>query len=180
MLTRTSIACSVALSLCASPVLAHGTTAGDLPLVSGTLQLHHRSSAEIVALFGREQPGATPRAARAGTPGALLPQGIDGLLRSGEHGLTVVGFEPRFGTLVECLEVIDVPVEQVGERARVTLTLRRASGRDVRARLRGAGTVEASGRRLTLEGAPGWLHQALRRVIEAELGLAAPVAPLTP
>lgn len=171
------VACWSLLALSASGALAHGTTAGDLPLTTHTLQLRHRKPAEVVALFAREKVSGTQgerlRGARAGIEGVLLPEGIDAVLRDGPDTLTLVGFENRFEHLAACLQVVDVPVQKVGERVRVTLTLHSASARDLWQRLlrlpEGAARVQEG--QLVLEGRPAWLHGALREVIRAELRL---------
>lgn len=153
-------------------------TAGDLPLVSGSLRLTHRRPAEIVALFAREQaagPGrSTPRAARAGVAESLLPAKVDALLRgSATDELVLVGTEDVLGRVGDCIRELDVPVERLGpDRERITLTLRAAVPTKVRRavlKLPGAGQASFTERRLTLEGSPEWLHRALRQVIRLEL-----------
>jgi len=158
--------------------LAHGMSAGDKPLVSGTVSLKHLRAGELISLFAREQlpAGAAklPRAARAGTEESLLPTGVDALLPTRQADtVTLVGNEDVFFRLNECLRVLDVPIEDIGRgRQRVVLTLQHAEARTVRAAVlkypgRGAATV--NGRQLILEGTAEWLHLALRQVIRGEL-----------
>lgn len=169
----------LACVLCmAGPVLAHTDSPGSLPLLPHTLRLKHRTAAELVALFGRERLPAgaqVPRAARPDTAESLVPAGVDGILRVGEpHELRVVARE-GVDQLLELIAELDTPVETVAPgRQRLSLTLRRADGTRLRpelARLPGAGSAVLRQRRLVLEGSPEWLHQALRQVIRAELGL---------
>jgi hypothetical protein len=164
------------LLLRGAPALAHGASAGDMPLTSGTLRLQHRSASEIVALFAREQApgsGSGPRGARAGNPGCLLPGEIDALMRGAGDELVAVGAEDRFDALAECIRVLDVPIERTGpDHERIVLTLRRADAARIRSAalaLPGAGSLSADGRQLVLEGSRGWMHRALREVIRAEL-----------
>lgn len=165
----------------ASPTLAHGTTAGDRPVTPLAVKTQHRSAADIVALFAAERrPDAgalrTLRGARAGNPEALLPAGIDGVLRNRAPSdeLIIAGFG-GLDEVARCIRVVDVPVQDAGGgRVRAVVTLERASARALRFEvlgLPGAAHAAADGRTLTLEGSPAWLHQALRRVIRAELGL---------
>ncbi|MFN3648225.1 MAG: hypothetical protein ACK47B_01490 [Armatimonadota bacterium] len=166
------------------PARAHTGSQGAPPSAPHTLRLKHRTAAELIALFGREQyPGNShvPRSARPDARDSLVPYGIDGILRiGGAHELRVVG---REGTeeLLELIRELDVPVETVSPgRQRVTVTLRRASGtrlKSVLARQAGGGSVVLQGRGLKLEGSAEWLHRALRQVIRAELGLSGPPAP---
>lgn len=153
-------------------------TAGDLPLVSGSLHLTHRRPAEIVALFARELAAGSgrsaPRAARAGVVESLLPAKVDALLRgTAADELVLVGTEDVLGRVGDCIRELDVPVEQLGpDRERITLTLRAAVPAEVRRavlKLPGAGQAFVVERRLTLEGSPEWLHRALRQVIRLEL-----------
>lgn len=159
---------------------AHGTTAGDLPVSQGLLKLRHRSSADLIALFSREnvQPGTRiPRNARAGGEGVLLPSGVDGLLRESPTELGLLGFDDRFSRLAECIEVLDTPVLGSGDHLRVALLLRHSGARELRARIgriQGGKVTQADGTRLELEGSEQWLHQALREVIKAELHLGGP------
>lgn len=174
-------------TLISSPALAHGTTAGDLPVTPETVKVAHRPAAEIVALFASERlPSAatlrTLRGARAGNPEALLPPGIDGVLRNRQPAdeLVIAGFKD-LGQVEDCIRVLDAPVEKTATGLRVKLVLHRASAADLRneaRRLPGSGSASAEGRTLTLEGRPEWLHRALRQVIRAELDLRpAPQAP---
>lgn len=172
------------------PALGHGATAGSKPIVPGAMQLKHRRPAEIITLFARERlPVASadrlPRTARSGIDGALLPAGVDGLLRGAEaDAVVLVGDEERFQELGECIQVLDAPVESTAaDRARVVLALRRGDARRVRAaalRLPGAGSATVSSGKLALEGTQEWLHRALREVIRAELGTPESAAPPTP
>lgn len=174
----------------ATPAHAHGASAGDLPLTPETLQLKARRPAEIIALFAREQlpvptRGAAPRSARAGGGECLLPPGVDAVLRGPDgDSLTLVGREDRLQQMVQCIDEIDVPVTAAGpDRARVVVTLRHASARQVlrtALRLPDAGSAAAAGPNVTLVGKPSWLHRALRGIIRAELGLDDGEAPLTP
>jgi hypothetical protein len=165
----------------AAPAWAHGTTAGDLPVTPETVRVSHRPAVEIVALFASERlPNAdtlrTLRGARAGNPEALLPAGIDGVLRNRQPAdeLVVAGFKD-LGAVEDCIRVLDAPMENAGAgKQRVTLTLDRASAPALRVEARalpGSGRVTAEGKQLTLEGSPEWLHRALRQVIRAELNL---------
>jgi hypothetical protein len=85
----------------------------------------------------------------------------------------LVGDEDRFVELSDCIRVIDVAPETVAAgRQRVTLTLRRANPRALRAEVLHQGregTVAVTGKQLVLEGSPSWLHGALRAVIRHEL-----------
>lgn len=153
-------------------------TAGDRPLVSGALRLSHRSPAEIIALFARDQsphPGAAaPRTARAGVAESLLPTRVEALLRgSAADELTLVGTEDELERVGECIRELDQPVESLeAGRQRISLALHAAVPAEVRRavlRLPGAGRVSVAERRVTLEGSPDWLHRALRQVIRLEL-----------
>lgn len=178
---RMRLACGICLGvilgLGGSPAGAHGATAGDRPLTPIAFKLKHRSPAEIVALLARSDmpSGSAPRGARAGNAGALLPEGVDGVLRGPDpHSLLIVG-NGSLAAVESCLEVLDVPLAPTGGGDfRVTLNLRNAGARSLQALVRrepGRGDAAARGRTLTLQGSAAWLHRALRRVAQAELGL---------
>lgn len=140
--------------------------------------LKHRTPAEIVALFAREEPTSPadhpPRAARSDSPESLLPGGIDAVFGAPERDqVIVVGTEAHPDELRACIRLLDVPVKPTAAgRQKVVLTLAHGVPRQLRAaalRLPGAGSAVAAGRQLTLEGSPAWLHRALRQVIRAEL-----------
>jgi hypothetical protein len=161
-------------------------SAGDKPLVSGTLSLKHLRAGEVISLFSREQlpAGAAkqPRAARAGTDESLLPVGVDALLPAAETGtIALVGNEDLFPRLNDCLHVLDVPAEATTSgRQRIVLTLHQADARTVRTsvlRLPGRGAAIVNGHQLILEGTPEWLHRALRQVIRGELSTPTTPAP---
>ena len=167
------------LALLAPTAWAHGATGGDLPLTPRPVRLQHLRSVDVVALFAREtlptpSGRSLPRAARSSSSGSLLPAGIEAVLRSRDpREVVLVGAPDGFDRLLGCLAVVDAPAEQIGpNRRRVTLTLRHASASAVRRAIRRQGS-DGSARikrgRLVLEGAPEWLHRALREVIRAEL-----------
>jgi hypothetical protein len=159
--------------------LAHTDSPGSPPVVPLAVQLQHRQSVDIVALFAREQrPDSTnphvPRAARLDTAESLVPPGLDAILRNPDPGQVIlVGAEARFAEVQECIQVLDVPVETTGpDRQRVTVTLRRGDAarvRDLVLRYPDAGSAIMTGKRLMLDGTAAWLHRALRQIIRAEL-----------
>jgi len=160
------------------PAVAHGMSAGDKPLVSGLVSLKHLRAGEVISLFAREHAPANsarlPRAARAGTDESLLPNGVDALLpAAGTDAVTLVGNEGFFPRLLDCLRVLDVPVEsKASGRQRVVLNLRGADGRAIRTavlRLPGRGSATLTGHQLVLEGTTEWLHRSLRQVIRGEM-----------
>jgi hypothetical protein len=113
-LPRLLIVFVLPLFLPAVPVLAHGATAGSMPLVPAAVHLKHRKPAEIVALFAREELPASanervPRAARFDSAGSLLPAGIEALTRTATDEVILVGAEERFPAMLECLRVVDAP-----------------------------------------------------------------------
>jgi hypothetical protein len=162
----------------AGPVVAHTDSPGSPPLAPTPLRLQHRTPAEIVALFARERPPASPddhipRAARIDEEESLVPPGVDAILRAPQPDQVIVVGTEGVSDLLRCLQVLDVPVEQTGpDRQKIVLTLRRADARRVRTvllRLPQAGSATLQGRQLVLEGHPAWLHRALRQVIRAQL-----------
>jgi len=87
--------------------------------------------------------------------------------------VVVVGTQSHPEELRQCIQLLDVPLEQTApDRQKVLLRLRHGDAHELRSavlRLPGAGTAAATGQQLTLEGTPDWLHRALRQVIRAEL-----------
>src|SRR5439155_4998769 len=131
--------------------------------------LKHQTPTEIVALFARERlPGPAgehrPRAARSDSAESLLPGGVDAVFQGADGSqVVVVGTEVHPAELRDCIRLLDVPVETTGpDRANVVLTLRHGDPGRVRRealRLPGAGSAAVSGRQVTLEGTPAWLHR---------------------
>lgn len=175
-----------AISLCAAlvshptPAAAHGATAGDSPVTSGSVVLRHRAAAEIVALLARAaasaNPADTPRGARTGSGDALLPDGVDGILVSGSAGLTILAPSERLAAAAECIRLLDQPVKTLPSgRMRIAISLRHGDPRQVRREIvaaPGSGVVHVRGAEVVLEGDRIWLHAALRAIVRVEFHLA--------
>ncbi len=159
------------------PAWAHTDSPGALPVTPLTLQLQHRTGAEIVALFSRRnlpRPGDTPRAARTDTQDSLIPSGTEALYRTQAAREVTAATREGIDLLARCVAVLDAPLTTLGpERQRLTLSLRNGNPLSLkRSALAqpGAGTISTHGTALTLEGSPAWLHTVQRLVIQAELG----------
>ncbi len=164
------------------PVAAHPESSGSLPLRSVSIPLRHRSPADLVALFAREErPGREeeiPRAARADNAETLLPGETQALLRTRTPGELVIVAMTGAAELEAAVRLLDVPIHPAGPgREVVTVAPAHAPGPALRAavlQLPGAGTATLAGGRLTLCGSPAWLHRALRCVLRAEFGVSPP------
>lgn len=163
---------------CLPAARAHAPDSGSAPLRRLSLSLRHIPAADLILLLSREERpagGVAPRAAVASRGQALLPPGVESVLRSGGSEVILVGSEESILRFQELLAVFDVPAEAQEGRRLLRLEPKRSTAETIRHDLRGAaggGRISVDSGALQLDGEPRWVHSALRRILARELGLA--------